>query len=89
MEHIRLMQGLIKLSLQRIKNIGKMRTHISLYNLDAIDLIDRVEHKLPKSSLVYLDPPITLKVASCIETTINMMIMKNSGASKNYLHPYW
>ncbi|ELQ9311818.1 DNA adenine methylase [Serratia marcescens] len=46
---------------ERIKNIGKMRTHISLYNLDAIDLIDRVEHKLPKSSLVYLDPPYYIK----------------------------
>ncbi|AHM74358.1 DNA adenine methylase [Yersinia hibernica] len=42
---------------ERIRKIGEMREHISLYQLDAIELINTVEKVIPKKSLIYLDPP--------------------------------
>ncbi|WP_145578044.1 DNA adenine methylase, partial [Yersinia alsatica] len=42
---------------ERIRKIGEMREHISLYQLDAIELINTVEEIIPKKSLIYLDPP--------------------------------
>jgi DNA adenine methylase len=43
--------------ISRIQRIAKLSSKISLYNVDAIDLIDSVLPKLPKKTLVYLDPP--------------------------------
>ncbi|AVJ17463.1 DNA methyltransferase [Serratia sp. MYb239] len=50
----------IKLA-ERIKSIGEIKSHVSLYNLDAIKLIDKIESDLPTNSLIYLDPPYYVK----------------------------
>jgi DNA adenine methylase len=42
---------------RRVETIALYRSRIRLYNLDAADLIIDVLPSLPKSSLVYLDPP--------------------------------
>lgn len=42
---------------ERIRNIGRMRQHISVYGLDAMDLLDVVNHEVPAQSLTYFDPP--------------------------------
>lgn len=42
---------------ERIKKIGEMKKHITLYNHDAMELIDIIEPTLPAKSLIYLDPP--------------------------------
>ncbi|MDR0777788.1 MAG: DNA adenine methylase [Azonexus sp.] len=43
--------------IERIRAIGKLAKRISVYGLDALDLLDIVVPKLPKKSLIYLDPP--------------------------------
>lgn len=42
---------------QRIEGIALYRSRVRLYNMDAADLIRTVLPKLPKKTLVYLDPP--------------------------------
>ncbi|MEO7701849.1 MAG: DNA adenine methylase [Opitutus sp.] len=42
---------------RRVEKIALHRSRIRLYNLDAVELIDRVVPSLPKKTLVYLDPP--------------------------------
>lgn len=46
---------------RRIERIASYRSRISLYNLDAADLIRDVLPTLPRQSLVYLDPPYYVK----------------------------
>lgn len=46
---------------RRIEKIASYASRISLYNLDAKDLIRTVLPKLPKSTLIYLDPPYYVK----------------------------
>lgn len=46
-------EGLI----DRIKKISLYRHRIHIYNLDALDFVDKVEAELPENSLIYLDPP--------------------------------
>lgn len=41
----------------RIKKIGDLKKHVSLYNVDALVLLDIMKDVLPKESLIYLDPP--------------------------------
>lgn len=41
----------------RIRRIASLRRHISLYQEDALDLIDGIEAELPARSLTYFDPP--------------------------------
>ena len=43
--------------ISKIKLISKYKNKIGLYNLDAIELINKIKNKLPKKSLIYLDPP--------------------------------
>lgn len=45
----------------RIQAIAAERQHIHVYGLDAIDFLNEVDPKLPKKSLIYLDPPYYLK----------------------------
>lgn len=45
----------------RIQAIAAERHHIQVYGLDAIDFLKKVDPKLPKKSLIYLDPPYYLK----------------------------
>jgi DNA adenine methylase len=45
----------------RIRAIGALRSRIKLYNLEAKDFLSTVQPKLPKKSLVYLDPPYVEK----------------------------
>jgi len=45
----------------RIKKIASFRHRISLYNLDAEDLLRNVVPTLPDKTLVYLDPPYYVK----------------------------
>lgn len=47
--------------IDRIERIADYKHRISLYNLDAIDVIKQVIPKLPKKSLIYLDPPYYVK----------------------------
>lgn len=47
--------------LRRISKIAFYRNRISLYNLDASEFILKKLSKLPKKTLVYLDPPYYLK----------------------------
>lgn len=47
--------------INRIQKIAMYRSRIRLYNLDAADLIRDVLPKLPKKTLVYLDPPYYVK----------------------------
>jgi len=42
---------------ERIRRIGRMRQHISVYGLDAMDLIDMIKDEFPSNSLTYFDPP--------------------------------
>lgn len=45
----------------RIQAIAAERKNIQVYGLDAIDFLNKVDPKLPKKSLIYLDPPYYLK----------------------------
>lgn len=47
--------------IQRIERIASFRHSISLYQLDASELLKKVLPTLPKRSLVYLDPPYYVK----------------------------
>lgn len=47
--------------IERIERVSDYEHRISIYNLDAIDLITDVIPTLPKNSLVYLDPPYYVK----------------------------
>lgn len=47
--------------IDRVQAIGKFAKRISVYGLDALELLDVIENKLPKKSLIYLDPPYYLK----------------------------
>ncbi len=47
--------------ISKIKLISKYKNKIKLYNLDAIELINKIKNKLPKKSLIYLDPPYYYK----------------------------
>lgn len=42
---------------ERIKYVGSMRKHISIYGLDALDLVEKINDQMPDKSLVYFDPP--------------------------------
>lgn len=46
-------EGLI----QRIMKIGRFSDRIEVYNEDAVNLMDKIKHKIPFKSLFYLDPP--------------------------------
>ena len=45
----------------RIQAIAAVRQHIQVHGLDAIDFLNKVSPKLPKKSLIYLDPPYYVK----------------------------
>lgn len=47
--------------IKRIRSIGDNKSKISVFNLDAIEFIDRVVKNLPKRSLTYIDPPYYVK----------------------------
>lgn len=47
--------------IKRIEQIALFKNRIRLYNLDAAELITTVLPKLPKKTLVYLDPPYFVK----------------------------
>lgn len=47
--------------IDRIRAIGALRSRIQLYNLEAKDFLGIVQPKLPRKSLVYLDPPYVEK----------------------------
>ncbi|WP_051590694.1 DNA adenine methylase [Flavobacterium daejeonense] len=48
----------------RIKLISTYSNYISLYNLDAIELIDKVENLEIPNTIFYFDPPYYLKAES-------------------------
>jgi len=47
--------------ISRIKLIAKYKNKIKIYNKDAMILIKRIKNKLPKKTLIYLDPPYYYK----------------------------
>jgi DNA adenine methylase len=47
--------------IERIQLVAQHRAQISLYRLDAIQLLDEVVTTLPEDTLVYLDPPYYIK----------------------------
>ncbi|HFD0467401.1 TPA: DNA adenine methylase [Yersinia enterocolitica] len=42
---------------KRIEKIGGMSKYITLYNLDALKFLEKIEPSLPDNSLIYFDPP--------------------------------
>lgn len=42
---------------ERIRNLARMRRHVSLFGEDALELINGLRADLPARSLIYLDPP--------------------------------
>lgn len=50
--------------IDRIQLISRHRKKIDLYNLDAIELLESIEYKLPNKSIIYLDPPYYVKGSS-------------------------
>ncbi|WP_406676401.1 DNA adenine methylase [Moorella sp. ACPs] len=42
---------------RRIQRIAMRRRHISIYQLDALELLNKLIDDLPKKTLIYLDPP--------------------------------
>lgn len=42
---------------QRIRTLSSLRRHVSLYGMDAVELLDTLRPALPPRSLIYLDPP--------------------------------
>lgn len=46
---------------KRIEKIGDFSNRIKVYNLDALDLLNKVDIMLPQDSLIYLDPPYYVK----------------------------
>jgi len=47
--------------ISRIQAIAAHRQHIQVHGLDAIDFLAKVSKKLPKKTLIYLDPPYYVK----------------------------
>ncbi len=47
--------------ISRIKRISLFSNKISLYNLDAIQLLNELDGNIPEQSLLYLDPPYYVK----------------------------
>lgn len=46
---------------KRIEKVGQYQNRIHVYNLDALDLLKKVDQLLPQDSLIYLDPPYYVK----------------------------
>ncbi|MBJ9956074.1 DNA adenine methylase [Acinetobacter courvalinii] len=46
---------------KRIEKIGQFSNRIKIYNLDALELLKKVDDFLPDESLIYLDPPYYVK----------------------------
>lgn len=53
--------------ISRIEKVSRLREHISLYNLDAAELITKVIPTLPLQSIIYLDPPYYNKGSALYE----------------------
>lgn len=49
--------------IKRIQRIGAYKDRIKVYNLDALELLDKSYSILPEKSLIYLDPPYYVKGA--------------------------
>tara|TARA_R110002051_G_C8660477_1_gene488952 strand:- start:228 stop:1136 length:909 start_codon:yes stop_codon:yes gene_type:complete len=47
--------------LKRIKSINSLKNHITVYNLDALELVTKKLHEENSKCLVYLDPPYYVK----------------------------
>ena len=47
--------------IRRIERIGRWGSRIEIYNLDGIEFLKRVAMKLPKQSVLFLDPPYFIK----------------------------
>lgn len=47
--------------IKRIRKISLYKNRIDLFNLDAIDLIKRIKHKLTQKDFLYFDPPYYIK----------------------------
>ena len=47
--------------IERIKKIAAYKERISLYNLDACQLLIEIENQLPAETLIYFDPPYYVK----------------------------
>ena len=43
--------------INRIKKISLYKSKISLYNIDAVELVKKLKNRLPSKTLIYLDPP--------------------------------
>jgi DNA adenine methylase len=52
---------------ERILKIAQYRSRVTLYNLDAEQLLSRLDRVLPGRSLIYLDPPYYVKGAGLYE----------------------
>ena len=55
----------------RIRKIARYKDRISLYNLDALELLQRELPNLPEKTLVYLDPPYYKKGQDLYQNHLN------------------
>ncbi len=49
--------------IRRIKKIGRYKSRIHLYNLEARTLLTNIKENIPSQSLIYLDPPYYFKAS--------------------------
>jgi DNA adenine methylase len=57
--------------IKRIQLIGMYKERINVYNLDAIQFVEKMTNEIPKKSLIYLDPPYYVKGAGLYRNFYN------------------
>ncbi|WP_082479065.1 DNA adenine methylase [Methylobacterium sp. Leaf102] len=79
---------------RRIEKVASYSSRISLYNLDAVDLISSIIPALPKKTLIYLDPPYYVKGKGlyenhyCHEDHVKIASTVKSGISTPWIVSY-
>lgn len=75
---------------KRIEKIVRYKDRITLYNLDAIDLIKNILPGLPSKTLVYLDPPYYKKGQDLYQNHFNHQDHENlASLIKNLKNILW
>lgn len=79
-----------KVLIERINKIAKYKKQIKLYNIDALELIKKIQSELSNQVIFYLDPPYLLKGSSLYMNyyTENQHI-KVSNAIKDIQNANW
>jgi DNA adenine methylase len=75
--------------IERIERIARLRNKISLYRLDAAQLLSKVVPALPKRSLIYLDPPYYVKGKGLYENHYSHEDHEKIASQVAALEHYW